>query len=39
MGRVNLSDDFKRVALAQVTERGYAVSDVSESRGVSPHSL
>lgn len=33
------SDDFKRDAVAQLTERGYPVSEVSERLGVSKHSL
>jgi transposase len=36
MGKTNFSDDFKRDAVAQITERGYPVS---ERLGVSPHSL
>ena len=36
MGKGNFSDDFKRDAVAQITERGYPVS---ERLGVSPHSL
>ena len=39
MGKGNFSDDFKRDAVAQITERGYPVSEVSERLGVSPHSL
>ncbi len=39
MGKVNFSDDFKRDAVAQITERGYPVSEVSQRLGVSPHSL
>jgi len=39
MGKVNFSDDFKRDAIAQITERGYAVAEVSKHLGVSPHSL
>ncbi|MCO6410978.1 IS3 family transposase [Hoeflea alexandrii] len=39
MGKVNFSDDFKRDAVAQITERGYAVAEVSKRLGVSPHSL
>lgn len=35
----NFSDDFKRDAVAQITERGYPVSEVSERLGVSKHSL
>ncbi|MBG6211976.1 transposase-like protein, partial [Labrenzia sp. EL_126] len=30
MGTSNFSDDFKRDALAQITERGYPVSEVSK---------
>lgn len=29
MGKGNFSDDFKRDAVAQITERGYRVSEVS----------
>lgn len=39
MGKVNFSDDFKRDAVAQITERGYPVAEVSQRLGVSPHSL
>ena len=39
MGKANYSDDFKRDAVAQITERGYPVAEVSERLGVSPHSL
>ena len=39
MGTGNFSDDFKRDAVAQITERGYPVSEVSERLGVSKHSL
>jgi transposase len=39
MGKVNFSDDFKRDAVAQITERGYPVAEVSKRLGVSPHSL
>ena len=39
MGTATFSDDFKRDAVAQITERGYAVSEVSERLGVSKHSL
>jgi transposase len=39
MGKANFSDDFKRDAVAQITERGYPVSEVSRRLGVSPHSL
>ena len=39
MGTGTFSDDFKRDAVAQITERGYPVSEVSERLGVSKHSL
>ena len=39
MGKANFSDEFKRDAVAQITERGYRVAEVSERLGVSPHSL
>ena len=34
----NFSDEFKRDAVAQITERGYPVAEVSERLGVSQHS-
>jgi transposase len=39
MGKANFSDDFKRDAVAQITQRGYPVAEVSKRLGVSPHSL
>lgn len=39
MGKGNFSDDFKRDAVAQITERGYPVTEVSKRLGVSQHSL
>ena len=39
MGKGNFSDDFTRDAVAQITERGYPVAEVSKRLGVSPHSL
>ena len=39
MGKGNFSDEFKRDAVAQITERGYPVAEVSRRLGVSPHSL
>ena len=39
MGKSNFSDEFKRDAVAQITERGYPVAEVSERLGVSQHSL
>lgn len=39
MGKPNFSDEFRRAAVAQITERGYRVAEVSQQLGVSPHSL
>ena len=39
MSKSNFSDDFKRDAVRQITERGYPVSEVSQRLGVSQHSL
>ena len=39
MGKANFTDDFKREAVAQITERGYPVAEVSKRLGVSQHSL
>ena len=39
MSRSNFSDEFKRDAVAQITERGYPVAEVSKRLGVSQHSL
>jgi len=39
MGKANFSDDFMRDAVAQITERGYPVAEVSKRLGVSQHSL
>ena len=39
MGKGNFSDDFKRDVVAQITERGYAVWEISKRLGVSPPSL
>ena len=39
MGKVNFSDEFKRDAVAQITERGYPVAEVSKRLGIPPHSL
>jgi transposase len=39
MGKANFTDDFKRDAVAQITERGYPVAEVSQRLGVSQHSL
>ena len=39
MSKVNFSDEFKRDAVAQITERGYPVAEISKRLGVSQHSL
>jgi putative transposase len=39
MGKGNFSDDFKRDAVRQITERGYRVAEVSQRLGVSQPSL
>ncbi|WP_210321345.1 IS3 family transposase [Devosia beringensis] len=39
MGKGKFTDDFKRDAVRQITERGYPVSEVSQRLGVSAHSL
>ena len=40
MGRVQrFTEEFRVEAVKQITERGFAVKDVSERLGVSPHSL
>jgi transposase len=39
MGKANFSEEFKRDAVAQITERGYPVAEVSQRLGVSQHSL
>lgn len=39
MGTGNFTDDFKRDAVAQITERGYPVSEVPDRLGVSKHAL
>ena len=39
MGTGNFTDDFKRDAVAQITEGGYPAKEVSERLGVSTHSL
>lgn len=39
MGKGNFSDEFKRDAVRQITERGYPVLEVSQRLGVSAHSL
>jgi len=39
MGTGNFTDEFKRDAVAQITERGYAAKEVSARLGVSTRSL
>jgi putative transposase len=39
MGKANFSDEFKRDAVAQITERVYPVAEVSQRPGVIQHSL
>jgi putative transposase len=39
MSKSNFSEEFKRDAMRQITERGYPVAEVSQRLGVSPHSL
>ena len=39
MGRQKFSEDFKRDAVHQITQRGYPVAEVSRRLGVSTHSL
>lgn len=38
MGKPDFSAEFKRDAVAQITERGYPVAEVSQRLGVSRHS-
>ena len=39
MSKQRFAPEFKDEAVRQITERGYAVSEVSERLGVSAHSL
>ena len=39
MGASNFTDEFKRDAVAQITERGYPAKEVSARLGVSTHSF
>ena len=39
MGKASFSEEFKRDAVAQITERGYPVAELSQRLGVSHHSL
>jgi transposase len=38
MGTGNYTDQFKQDAVAQITERGYPIKEVSERLGVGLHS-
>lgn len=38
-GRIHFSDEFKKDAVSQVVDRGYAVKDVAERLGISTKSL
>jgi len=38
MSKSNFSEEFKRDAVRQITERGYPVTEVSQRLGVSRHS-
>lgn len=37
MGTGNFTDEYKRDAVARITERGYLIKEVSERLGVSLH--
>lgn len=39
MGNARSSDEFKRDAVRQMTDRGYPVAEVSQRLGVSQHSF
>jgi len=39
MGKALFTEEFKLDAIKQITERGYAVAEVSKRLGVSTHSL
>ena len=39
MGKPSFGDEFKRDAVAQITDCGYPVAEVSQRLGVSQHSL
>ena len=39
MSKSNFSEDFKRHAVRQITERGYPVAEAFQRLGVSQHSL
>ena len=39
MGKANSTEDFKRDAVVQITERGYPVAEVAARLGISKYSL
>ena len=39
MDKVKISDEFKRYAVVQITERDYPIAEVSKRLGISQHSL
>jgi len=39
MGKANFTEDFKREAVFQITERGYPVAEVAARLGISKYSL
>jgi len=39
MSGIRFSDDFKKDAVSQVTDRGYSVREVAERLGISTKSL
>ena len=39
MGKGNFTEEFKRDAVRQITERCYPVAEVSQRLGVSQHTL
>lgn len=39
MGKANFTEDFKRDAVLQITERGYPVAEVAARLGISKYSL
>lgn len=39
MGKANFTEDFKRDAVVQITDRGYPVAEVAARLGISKYSL
>ncbi|MBB3811692.1 transposase [Pseudochelatococcus contaminans] len=39
MGNTNFTEDFKRDAVVQITERGYPVAEVAARLGISKYSF